>query len=221
MKKLTSNLIWLLIFSSLIMISCSESGDMEPDDDDQMTSVDLNFPFTLTGEESSYSMEIDGVEVKNTAEILNSLNVDKSISVNFWGPNNDFNFAGISWIPLSKGTYQAGHDLGPGNGTFGNNLFMVAFVKKGNVKHFAYSAHEYGFLAEERIPGSSCTVKIITFEGKQTSYKFMNGTFSQFIGTVEGQFAGTFKTKQGQEVKVTKGQFRIVRKLPPGAEAID
>jgi hypothetical protein len=219
MKKLTNNQIWILAFA-ILLISCSDGGDMAPDDDQPLTN-DLSFPFTLTGDESSYSMGIDGVEVKNTAEILNTLNVDKSFSVNFWGPNNDFNFGGINWIPLGKGTYEAGHDLGPGNGTFGNNLFMMAFVKKGGVKHFAYSAHEYGFLAEERIPGSSCTVKIITFEGKQTSYKFMNGTFSQFIGTIEGQFAGTFKTKEGQEVKVTKGQFRIVRKLPPGAEAID
>jgi len=219
MKKLIGTSIWLLAFASLL-ISCTDGGDMAPDDD-QLGSNDLSFPFTLTGDESSYSMEIDGVEVKNYAEILNTLNVDKSISVNLWGPNNDFNFAGFYWIPLGEGTYEAGHDLGPGEGTFGNNLFMNAFVKKGNVKHYAYSAHEYGFLEEERIPGSSCTVKIITFDGKQTAYKFMNGTFSQFIGTVEGQFAGTFKTKQGQEVKVTKGQFRIVRKLPPGAEEID
>ncbi|WP_111672543.1 hypothetical protein [Algoriphagus litoralis] len=219
MKKLTGNLIWLLAIT-ILLFSCSEGGDMAPDEDQPQTN-DLSFPFTLTGEESSYSMEIDGVEVKNYAEILNTLNVDKSISVNLWGPGNDFNFAGFYWIPLGVGTYEAGHDLGPGEGTFGKNLFMTAFVKKDNVKHYAYSAHEYGFLEEERIPGSSCTVKIITFDGKQTSYKFMNGTFSQFIGTVEGQFAGTFKTKAGQEVKVSKGQFRIVQKLPPGAEVID
>lgn len=215
MLNLKSTLVWISLVSCLF-ISCSESEDMEPDDD-QMTTNELDFPFTLTGEESSYSMEIDGVEVKNYAEILNSLNVDKSISVNFWGPSNDFSFAGISWIPLGTGTYKAGHNLGPGNGTEGNNLFMVAFVKKGTTKHFAYSSHAYGYLEDERIPGSSCTVKIVTFDGKQTSYNFMNGNYSQFIGTVEGQFAGTFKTKEGQEVKVTKGQFRIVQKLPPGA----
>ncbi len=218
MKKSLLNWIGILMVG-VLFISCSDSSDMDPDDPQQVTE-DLDFAFTLTGEESSYSMEIDGVEVKNYAEILNSLNVDKSISVNFWGPSNDFNFAGISWIPLGTGTYKAGHDLGPGNGTEGNNLFMVAFTKKDAKKYFAYSAHAYGYLENERIPGSSCTVKIITFEGKQTSYKFLNGTYSQFIGTVEGQFAGTFKTKEGQEVKVTKGQFRIVQKLPPGAEEI-
>ncbi len=215
MKKIL--FIWIGIFlSAVLLLSCTESSDMDPDDPQQATN-DLNFNFTLTGDESSYSMEIDGVELKNYAEILNTLNVDKSISLNFWGQGNDFNFAGINWIPLGKGTYEAGHDLGLGNGTFGNNLFMMAFVKKNNVKHFAYSAHDYGYLAEERIPGSSCTVKIITFEGKLTRYSFMGGTFNQFIGTVEGQFAGTFKTKAGQEVKVTKGQFRIIQNLPPGA----
>ena len=202
------------------MFSCTEGEDMEPDDNQPLTN-DLDFPFTLSGDESRYVMEIDGVEVSNYAEILNTLNTDKSISVNFWGPSNDFNFGGFNSIPLGTGTYEAGHDLGPGNGTFGNNLFMMGFVKKEGTKYYAYSAHEYGFLEEERVPGSSATVKIITFEGKQTSYKFMNGTFSQFIGTVEGQFAGTFKTKDGKEVKVTKGQFRIVQKLPPGAEEVD
>lgn len=216
MKDLLFKWIWLAAVAG-VLVSCADSSDMDPDDQQEKTSDNLDFPFTLTGEESSYSMEIDGVEVKNTAEILNTLNVNKSISVNFWGPSNDFNFAGINWIPLGIGTYKSGHDLGPGNGTFGNNLFMMAFVKKNNIKHFAYSAHEYGFLESEKIPGSSCTVKIIKFEGKQTSYSFMNGTFNQFIGTVEGQFAGTFKTKEGQEIKVTKGQFRIIRKLPPGA----
>ena len=219
MKKSFSTFFKCLMVAG-VLVSCTEGSDMDPDDPQQVTE-DLDFQFTLTGEESSYSMEIDGVEVKNYAEILNSLNVDKSISVNFWGPSNDFNFAGISWIPLGTGTYKAGHDLGPGNGTEGNNLFMVAFVKKGNTKHFAYSAHAYGYLENERIPGSTCTVKIIKFDGKQTSYKFMNTNLSQFIGTVEGQFAGTFKTKDGQEVKVTKGQFRIVQKLPPGAVVND
>ncbi|TFV97131.1 hypothetical protein E4S40_00295 [Algoriphagus kandeliae] len=212
---------WILLLTSgFLLVSCTDGEDLEPDDQQQLTN-DLNFPFTLSGDESSYVMEIDGVEVSNYAEILNTLNVDKSISVNFWGPSNDFNFGGFNWIPLGTGTYEAGHDLGPGNGTFGNNLFMVAFVKKDGVKYHAYSAHEYGFLEEERIPGSSATVKIITFEGKQTTYSFLNGTFSQFIGTVEGQFAGTFKTKDGKEVKVTKGQFRIVQKLPPGAVPVD
>ncbi|GMQ24712.1 hypothetical protein Aoki45_13940 [Algoriphagus sp. oki45] len=219
MKNLLFKGMILALFAGLF-VSCTDGEDVDPDDPQQATN-DLNFPFTLTGDESSYSMEIDGVEVKNYAEILNTLNVDKSISVNFWGPSNDFNFGGFYWIPLGVGTYEAGHDLGPGNGTNGNNLFMTAFVKKGNVKHYAYSAHEYGFLESERIPGSSCTVKINKFEGKQTRYSFMNGTFSLFIGTVEGQFAGTFKTKDGQEVKVTKGQFRIVQKLPPGAVPVD
>ncbi|GMQ30870.1 hypothetical protein Aconfl_35130 [Algoriphagus confluentis] len=219
MKKCFINWFWLLSIG-VVMASCADGEDLDPDDPQQLSN-DLNFPFTLTGEESQYEMEIDGVEVSNYAEILNTLNVDKSISVNFWGPSNDFNFGGFYWIPLGAGTYEAGHDLGPGNGTFGNNLFMTAFVKKGNVKHYAYSAHEYGFLESERIPGSSCTVKINKFEGKQTRYSFMNGTFSLFIGTVEGQFAGTFKTKDGQEVKVTKGQFRIVQKLPPGAVPVD
>ena len=219
MKKCLFNCVWLL-FVGAVMVSCTDGEDLDPDDSRQ-ASNDLNFPFTLTGDESSYSMEIDGVEVKNYAEILNTLNVDKSISVNLWGPSNDFNFGSFYWIPLGTGTYEAGHDLGPGNGTNGNKLFMTAFVKKDNVKHYAYSAHEYGFLESERIPGSSCTVKFLTFEGKQTRYSFMNGTFSLFIGTVEGQFAGTFKTKEGREIKVTKGQFRIVQKLPPGAVPVD
>lgn len=219
MKNLLFKGMVLALFAGLF-VSCTDGEDVDPDDPQQATN-DLNFPFTLSGDESRYVMEIDGVEVSNYAEILNTLNVDKSISVNFWGPSNDFNFGGFNWIPLGVGTYEAGHDLGPGNGTFGNNLFMTAFVKKGNVKHYAYSAHEYGFLESERIPGSSCTVKINKFEGKQTRYSFMNGTFSLFIGTVEGQFAGTFKTKDGQEVKVTKGQFRIVQKLPPGAVPVD
>ncbi|WP_026947478.1 hypothetical protein [Algoriphagus marincola] len=219
MKKRLFNWIWILAFG-FVMISCTEGEDMEPDDNQQLTN-DLNFPFTLSGDESRYVMEIDGVEVSNYAEILNTLNTDKSISVNMWGPSNDFNFAGFNWIPLGTGTYEAGHDLGPGNGTFGNNLFMMGFVKKVGTKYYAYSAHDYGFLEEERIPESSATVKIITFDGKQTTYNFMNGTFSQFIGTVEGQFAGTFKTKDGKEVKVTKGQFRIVQKLPPGAEEVE
>ncbi|GAB2498310.1 hypothetical protein [Algoriphagus taiwanensis] len=219
MKNLLFKGMILALFAGLF-VSCTDSEDVDPDDP-QQASNDLNFPFTLSGDESRYVMEIDGVEVSNYAEILNTLNVDKSISVNLWGPSNDFNFGSFYWIPLGTGTYEAGHDLGPGNGTNGNNLFMTAFVKKDNVKHFAYSAHEYGFLESERIPGSSCTVKIITFEGKQTRYNFMNGTFTQFIGTVEGQFAGTFKTKEGREIKVTKGQFRIVQKLPPGAVPVD
>lgn len=220
MRNLSIKWIWAVVFSALIL-SCTDGDDLNPDEQNQEASNDLNFPFNLSGDESQYVMEIDGVEVKNKAEILNTLNVDKSISVNFWGPSNDFNFGTIYWIPLGKGTYEAGHNLGAGNGTNGNNLFMTAFVKKGNVKHFAYSAHEYGFLESEKVPGSSCTVKILTFDGKQTTYKFMNGTYNLFIGTVEGQFAGTFKTKDGQSVKVTKGQFRIVQKLPPGAVIVD
>jgi hypothetical protein len=218
MKKLLFSWIWLGLLTG-VLVSCTDGEDVDPDD--QQATNDLNFPFTLTGDESSYSMEIDGVEVKNYAEILNTLNVDKSISVNLWGPSNDFNFGGFYWIPLGKGTYEAGHDLGPGNGSNGNNIFMNAFVKKGSTKYYAYSSHEYGYLEDKKIPGSSCTVKINTFDGKQTSYRFMNGTYSLFIGTVEGQFAGTFKTPEGQEIKVTKGQFRIVQKLPPGAEVID
>ncbi|MDX5340702.1 MAG: hypothetical protein LPK25_16875 [Cyclobacteriaceae bacterium] len=220
MRNLSVKWMCVLVFSGLIL-ACTDGEDLAPDDSQQEASNDLNFPFTLSGDESSYSMEIDGVEVKNRAEILNTLNVGKSISVNLWGPNNDFNFSTIYWIPNGKGTYEAGHNLGAGNGTNGNDLFMTAFVKKNNVKHFAYSAHEYGFLESEKIPGSSCTVKILTFEGKQTTYTFMNGTYNLFIGTVEGQFAGTFKTKDGKEIKVTKGQFRIVQKLPPGAVVKD
>ncbi len=215
MKKLLFQWKWLVIVVGVLM-SCTEGGEMDPDDP-QQASNDLNFPYTLTTEENVYKMEIDGVEVTNTAEIANTLNVDKTITIGFLGPANDFAFGGIYWIPLGVGTYETGRNLGPGNGTNGNNLFMTAFVKKNNVKHFAYSAHEYGFLESEKIPGSSCTVKINKFEGKQTSFSFMNGTYSLFIGTVEGQFAGTFKTKDGQELKVTKGQFRIVQKLPPGA----
>lgn len=215
MKKLLFQWISLVILASISM-ACTDGGDMDPDND-QQASNELNFPFTLTTEENLYTMEIDGVEVRNTAEIANTLNVDKTITVSFWGPNNDFAFGGIYWIPLGTGTFETGRNLGPGNGTNGNNLYMTAFVKKNNVKHFAYSAHEYGFLESEKIPGSSCTVKITKFEGKQTSFKFMNGNLSLFIGTVEGQFAGTFKTKEGQTIKVTKGQFRIVQKLPPGA----
>ncbi|SFG56184.1 hypothetical protein SAMN04487988_10564 [Algoriphagus hitonicola] len=216
-KVFTSWILGLMMVA--LMVSCTESEDMDPDD--PQISNDLDFEFTLSGDESSYSMLIDGEEVENYAEILNSLNTDKSISINFWGPGNDFDFSGISWIPLGTGTYETGHNLGPGNGTEGNDLFMVAFVKKDNEKHFAYSSHAYGYLEDERIPGSSCTVEIITFEGGQTTYEFMNGTYSLFIGIVEGKFAGTFKTKEGKEVKVTNGQFRIVRELPPGATVID
>lgn len=211
---------WILGLTMMaLIVSCTDSEEMDPDD--PQISNDLNFEFTLTGNESNYSMKIDGVEVQNSAEILNSLNTDKSISLNFWGPNFDFDFAGISWIPLGTGTYQTGHNLGTGNGTEGNDLFMVAFVKQDGEKHYAYSSHAYGYLEDERIPGSSCTVEIITFEGGQTTYEFMNGTYSLFIGTVEGKFAGTFKTKEGKEVNVTNGQFRIVRELPPGAVVLD
>lgn len=211
---------WILgLMMVALMVACTDSEDMDPDD--PQISNDLDFQFTLSGDESRYVMEIDGVEVSNYAEILNTLNVDNSISVNLWGPQNDFNFGSFYWIPLGTGTYEAGHDLGPGNGSNGNNIFMNAFVKKDATKYYAYSSHEYGFLEDRRIPGSSCTVKIITFEGGQTTYSFMNGTYSQFIGTVEGQFAGTFKTSEGQEIKVTKGQFRIVQELPPGAVVVD
>lgn len=218
MQKNLYPLIIVLIMGALYG-SCTESEDMDPDD--PQVGNDLDFEFTLTGNESRYVMEIDGVEVSNYAEILNTLNVDKSITVNLWGPSNDFNFGSFYWIPLGTGTYEAGHNLGPGNGTEGNNIFMNAFVKKDATKYYAYSSHEYGFLEDRRIPGSSCTVKIITFEGGQTTYSFINGTYSQFIGTVEGQFAGTFKTSEGQEINVTKGQFRIVQELPPGAVVVD
>ncbi|MHA7128062.1 hypothetical protein [Algoriphagus namhaensis] len=208
-----------MAFIAVLFFACTDSGDTDPMDPDEPVN-DLNFPFTLTSGESRYVMEIDGVEVSNSAEILNTLNVDKSITVNFWGPN-DFEFASFYWIPLGTGTYETGHNLGPGNGTNGNNLFMTAFVKKDNQKYYAYSSHQYGFLEDQRIPNSSCTVKILKFEGKQTTYRHFNMTLSLFIGTVEGQFAGTFRTQDGREVKVTKGQFRIVRELPPGAEIID
>ncbi|WP_100629997.1 hypothetical protein [Algoriphagus formosus] len=138
MNKRTFNWIWIIAIG-LVMLSCADGEDMEPDDNQQLTN-DLNFLFTLSGDESRYVMEIDGVEVSNYAEILNTLNTDKSISINFWGPS-DFNFAAINSIPLGTGTYEAGHDLGPGNGTFGNNLFMMAFVKKEGTKYYAYSAH--------------------------------------------------------------------------------
>lgn len=213
MNTMKSFLYFLLLIGFL---SCS-SNEVNPENVEH----DLSFPFTLSSSENMYSMEIDGVSISKSANLLTTLNDDIAMSINLEGPNNDFDFARLNSIPRQKGTFKAGHDLGPANGTFGNNLFLMAFVKKDGKKHFAYSAHEYGFLEEERVPGSSATIEIMKYEGGIANFRFMNFTLRSFIGTIEGKFAGTFKTKEGQEVKVTKGQFRIVGTLPPGAEVLD
>lgn len=209
-----------ILLVSIFIYSCGESGDMDPKDDDQTSAVNLDFPFTLASVEKGYTMEIDGVKITDVAEIVNSLENDKSLVVNFLR-SNDFNFGGISWIPLKAGEYTTGHNLGKGNGTFGNDLFMVAFVKKDGTKYHAYSSHEYGYLEDRKIPGSVCKVKIRKLEGKHTTYSVSGFSVTQFIGVIEGQFAGTFKTPEGKELKVTNGQFRIENKIPSGARVMD
>lgn len=210
----------MVLLFTILLYSCGESGDMDPVDDDPTAELTLDFPYTMANVEKGYKMDIDGVTVSDVAEIINSLENDKSLVVNFLR-GNDFNYGGISWIPLKAGDYTTGHNLGKGNGTFGNDLFMVAFVKKDGTKYHAFSSHEYGYLEDRKIPGSFCKVKIRKLEGKLTTYSILGYSVTQWVGILEGQFAGTFKTSEGKEVKVANGQFRIENKLPPGARVID
>ena len=217
-RSYLSGIFQVILFIS-ISFSCTEIGDVDPDNPSE-PQTELDFEYTYSDVKQGYTMDIDGETVSDVAETLNSLESNRALIVNF-SRGNDFLFGGISWIPLKAGDYETGYNLGQGQGTLGNDLFMVAFVKKDGVKYYAYSSHEYGFNEDRKIPGSFCKVKIRTLEGKQTSYRIFGQTVSQFIGVVEGQFAGTFKTPDGREVKVTNGQFRIENTIPDGAEVLN
>ncbi|MEQ8470366.1 MAG: hypothetical protein RIC35_04235 [Marinoscillum sp.] len=208
----------LIITVVLLALACSNENDPLPED---KPDVALDFPYTYSEGETGYSMNINGTLISDHAEILNTLETDKTLSLNFWN-GTDYDFAGISWLPLAEGVHETGYNNGKGNGTFDdNNLYMVAKVKSGDKHHYAYSSHAYGYLEDALLPGSVCKVKIRTLEGSYTRYLLFGYELIQFIGVVEGQFAGTFMASDGARIEVTEGQFRIENTLPDGAEIID
>lgn len=202
----------------VLLMACGNENTPEPESEDMDPA--LEFDFTLPEGETAYSMKIDGTLTEGYVEILNSLEIDKSISLNLWN-GNDFDFASISWLPISEGIFTTGYDLGVGNGTQGNRLYMVAKVKKDDKHHYAYSSHAYGFLEDELIPDSYCKVRVRKLDGAYVTYDLLGWRLTSFIGEVEGQFAGTFISEEGNQVEVTEGQFRVVNELPAGAEVVD
>ncbi len=185
--------------------------------DDNDVSHEASFADTETGAR----FEIDGMPQTYVAKVANSLETQHVIDF-----NNHYGFpqATLYWIPQTTGTYRAGDNLGQGKGTLGNDLFITAFIKHNGETYYAHSAHSYGFLEEDAVEGSSCTIRITKHEGEYVTYEQSFGSFKMtittFLGEIEGVFAGTFVSTSGERISVTKGEFRIHAELPSGATVL-
>jgi hypothetical protein len=136
------------------------------------------------------------------------------------------NLGTLYWIPRAVGTYQAGDNLGDGVGTLGGDLHLTAFVKREDETFYAYSSHVYGYREDGLIPGSGCTIRVDRHEGEFVTYRQSFGSVAtvdvtQFIGVIEGVFAGTFISEAGVSAEVTNGEFRIENELPEGVTVLE
>lgn len=206
---------------SLFIISCGKKDTPAPQEDELPNGEEtpLDHSFTIKEGETGWKFEANGTLYEGTARIVGSMETDKSFPVDFWlGPQS---IGGFGFLPQKTGTFKSGYDFGKGNGTYGNNYYLTSSLKVGGETYYAYSSHVYGFLEQDKIEGAECTVQIVKYTLKHTTYKFMGSTYSGLIGNADGLFKGTFKTKDGSKsITIIKGEFRTESKLPTGAEVV-
>jgi hypothetical protein len=203
---------------AFVLVSCNDDMDAPEGDNDLIHEV------TLTDGETGYKFEADGVSYTGFTRMPGS--IEKYWVFNFFDESNNSYTGSLNWIPKEVGTYKAGDKLGAGNGTYGNDLFINAFIQIDNTKYYAYSWHDYGYLEDRRILDSSCTIRLTKVDGETMTYNQRFGniatyTIVQFIGVIEGIFSGKFTSIEGESIVVTKGEFRVENVLPDNAEVVE
>lgn len=212
-----------LLFLTLIIFSCKEEDDDDNDNNGSKNNniaVSIDHENTYADNETGYRFYIGDELFEGQADIINNLDRSKAFSLSFWY-NTDFDFGAVNWLPKSEGIYDTGYNLGEGNSSFGEDLYMNGFLKYNSEKYYAFSSDPYAHQLDKRVENTLLKIKITRLDGDYKAYTFMGGTLTSFIGNIKGVFAGELINKTGDKIVVTKGEFSVYKELPMGAELVE